>query len=423
MKVTGALFASFAACGCLSAGLWLGSWITADAAEATAPAVIDVSEYPNLQAAFDALPESGGLIRLPPGKFEVTRPLLLSRGDTRMEGAGAATHLINRNEQGQPALIIRHHNRPAQRGRIWRVQLANFRISGNPKSGDGVLAEGVNEIYIHGLSVDHNGGHGISLIDCYEDPRVADSILTYNGKAGLNLIQNHDIVVNGNQFEENQDGVRSIDSYNLCMNGNNLDDHLRHGVVIENTCCSVVAGNMIEEGKGTGIVVDRDSYGITLGSNVIVSNYGGGVDLRDGWGVSVSSNTFSLMPRPALVIRSGSGRITVTGNNFSNSYIGGRSRRKENFTMPPPRTSSYATGILLEGAEDVAISGNVFAGLIREAVKTQGDCRRIALAGNVTSDLGRMRSEQLPAFDLRGARELLVGHNLFEKGFEPKPAQ
>ena len=56
----------------------------------------------------------------------------------------------------------------------------------------------------------------------------------------------HDIVVNANQFEENNDGLRCVDSFNLTCNGNNFDDHLRHGVVIENTYGSVVSGNMIQ---------------------------------------------------------------------------------------------------------------------------------------------------------------------------------
>jgi hypothetical protein len=415
-----ALLLSVAACGCAAAVWWARPL---QSPEKSGPAEIDASKYASLQAAFDALPEGGGIVRLPPGEFEVRRPLVMTRGDTRIQGAGPATHLINRNEQGQPALIIRHSNRPQQRGRIWRVELSGFRVSGNPKSGDGILADGVNEIYIHDLWVDHNGSHGVSLTDCYEDPRISNSILTYNGKAGLSILESHDIVVSANQFEENQDGVRSIDSYNLCMTGNNLDDHLRHGVVIERTCCSVVSGNMIEEGKGIGIVVDRDSYALTIGSNVLISNFGGGVDLRDAWGVAVSANTLSLMPQPALRVGSGSGRIAVTGNNFSNSFTGEGSRRKESFEMPPRGTSSYATGILLEGASDVAITGNLFAGLVEEAVKTKDGCRRIALAGNVSADLGRRRSGKLPAFDLSGADEVVEGHNVFESGFEPSRAR
>ena len=116
-------------------------------------------------------------------------------------------------------------------------------------------------MFIHGLSIDHHGGNGIRLVDCYEDARVSDSILTYNRQAGLAIEAGHDIVVNANHFEENQDAVRCTDSFNLCMNGNNLDDHLGNGVIIENTYGSVLSGNMIEECQGIGIILDRDCYG------------------------------------------------------------------------------------------------------------------------------------------------------------------
>jgi len=371
---------------------------------AVSPTIVDVAKYPNLQAAFDAVPETGGLVKLPPGDFELLTPLICTRENTRIEGAGAATHLINRNEEGQPALIIRPEEYPRdRRSRIWRVQLADFRISGNPKSGDGVRAEGVNEIYIHGLSIDHNGGHGINLIDCYEDPRIADSIITYNGKAGLNILRGHDIVVNGNQFEENQDAVRCIDSFNLCMNGNNLDDHLRHGVVIENTYGSVLSGNMIEECRGTAVVLDRDCYGTTISANLIAHESGGGVDLRDAWGCAVSGNTFTIVAQRALVIGPKSGRITVTGNNFSNAHIGGKAKREDR-----------ATGILLTGTSDIAISGNVFTGLAEQAIKSEGDCRRIVAMGNVMSDFSRSAPGKHPAMDVTAA-DSIISHNVVEE--------
>ena len=65
------------------------------------------------------------------------------------------------------------------------------------------------------------------------------------------------------------------------MTGNNLDDHLRHGVVIENTYGSIVSGNMIEECNGTAIILDRDCYGITVAANTIAHHLGGGVHLLD----------------------------------------------------------------------------------------------------------------------------------------------
>ncbi len=398
-----------------AAGPFVSVGVDALAAEPQKPAgVIFAAEYPNIQAAFDAVPETGGVVMLPPGEFKLTEPVVLSRSNTRVVGSGAATCLLNCNTEGKPAMIIRPTTKEGEKiEKLWRVQLADFRICGDPeavnnksttpKSGDGLLAEHVNEIFIHGLSVDHNGGHGINLVHCLEDPRVADSLMTYNAAAGLNIIGGHDIVVNANQFEENQDAVRCIDSYNLCMNGNNLDDHLGDGVVIENTYGSVLSGNMIEECAGIAVTMDRDCYGNTVSANVIAHNVGGGVDLRDAWGCAVSANTFTMMADKAVVVGPASGRITITGNNFSNSYIGGKVKRDD-----------PATGVFLIGASDVVISGNIFSGMVGGAISAQGECRRILATSNIIIDLNRHSEQKLPAIDLGKAEETVTANNIIE---------
>lgn len=386
--------------------------------------VIDAAKFPNLQAAFDAVPVSGGLVKLPPGNFKLDSPLVLSRGNTRVEGAGAATCLINHNEDGQPALVVRPPNLDKDpRARLWRVQLANFRIQGDPnavdakstepKSGDGLLAQNINEIYIHGLSVDHNGQHGIHLEHCLEDARVSDSILTYNTQAGLNIVGGHDIVVNANQFEENGDALRCLDGFNLCMNGNNLDDHRQNGVVIENTYGSVLSGNMIEECQGTAVILDRDCYGITISANVFADNFGGAVDLRDAWGCAVSANTFTIDVIFALAVRPTSGRITVTGNNFSDSFIGQKGKRKG--------TPNLATGVILEGTSDIVVSGNLFSGLDQHAIKADADCRRLSVTGNIVMEVHQGSPKRLPPIDLGGAQESVCDGNIVkERDFATK---
>jgi hypothetical protein len=239
----------------------------------------------------------------------------------------------------------------------------------------------VNEIFVHGLTVGYHGQDGIRLDHCYEDPRVCDSLITYNKQTGLSLLGCHDIVVCGNQFEENQDALACLDGFNLCMSGNNLDDHLRHGVVIENTYGSVVSGNMIEECKGTGIILDRDCYGITLSANVIAHEFTAGIDLRDAHGCAVTGNSFPIVHDRALVIGPASDRIAVTGNAFSDTSIGeGNTRR--------PIEQDPAGGIVLAGTSDVAISGNLFSGLKTSALTLEGSpSRRVLFSNNVLSQV------------------------------------
>lgn len=360
-----------------------GNAVSQNAGLPGARPAIDASRFASLQAALDALPKQGGVVKLPPGTFEITEPLILSTEDVLLEGSGTATHIVNKNTSGKPALVIQaadYEKNP--KSRLWRIKLANFRISGNENSGHGIVARGVNEIFIEGVTVSYHGGHGILLDHCYEDPRVCDSLITYNKQTGLELLGCHDIVVASNQFEENLDALRCLDGFNLCMTGNCLDDHLRHGVVIENTYGSVVSGNMIEECKDTAVILDRDCYGVTLSANVIAHNFGGGIDLRDAHGCAVSANTFTIVPKNALRIGPAAGRITVTGNNFSDSYIGeGKERRRKN--------DQAASGIVLEGTSDVTITGNIFSGLNTKAVQHTGKqpSRRVTLSGNVITEV------------------------------------
>ncbi|MBN2272282.1 MAG: right-handed parallel beta-helix repeat-containing protein [Sedimentisphaerales bacterium] len=346
-----------------------------------AAAVIEAAQYPTIQAAIDALPEAGGVVRIPPGTFEIAEPLIIGKSDVTIKGCGTAAHIKNVNTEGKSALILEHpgggENRNAE---LWRIRLANLRITGNEKSGHGIEARRINEIFIESVTVSYHGGDGIRLYYCYEDPRICDSLITYNKATGLNLIACHDIVVASNQFEENKDALRCIDGFNLCMTGNNLDDHLGDGVVIENTYGSVVSGNMIEECAGTAIVLDRDCYGIALSANVIAHNSVGGIDLRDAHGCTVAANAFTIMGKDALTVGPGSGRITVTGNNFSDSYIGEERTKRAADDLA-------AGGMVLDGTKDVTVVGNLFAGLRPKAVSVKGKpSEAVLFSGNILTD-------------------------------------
>ena len=359
------------------------------------PVAIDASKFPSLQAALNALPESGGVVNLPPGTVELTEPLLVTTGDTRIQGAGASTRLVNKNEDGKPALLIKPANLDKDpKARLWRVQVNDLRISGNPKSGDGIHAEKIQEISCTACRSTTTAATASISHDCYEDPRIADCIITYNAATGVKLVNCHDIVVNANHFEENQDALRCMDSFNLCMNGNNLDDHLRHGVIIENTYGSVLSGNMIEECNGTAIILDRDCYGITLSANVIAHHLQGGIDLKDAWGCTISANTFTIAHQFSVRVGKDSGRLTISANNFCNTHIGGKNKRPAE--SKTPMGIDEGTGILLQETADITISGNNFGGLSTAAVRTEGKCQRLIISGNIVTDCGRKLAKGKP---------------------------
>src|SRR5690606_31689425 len=128
-----------------------GQPAASDAKAALPGAMIEIhaQQYPSLQAAIDAVPEGGGLVRIPPGRFEIDQPLVIAKDDVRIEGAGGATHIVNVNEQGQPAIKIGHPDvENNSRARLWRIQIGNLRLTGNEKSGHGIHANRINEIFL-----------------------------------------------------------------------------------------------------------------------------------------------------------------------------------------------------------------------------------------------------------------------------------
>ncbi len=391
------------------------SVVMVNAQTALPVATVDAAKHPSLQAALDAVPEGGGLVTIPPGNYVITEPLRVKTGETRIVGGGAATHIINKNENGEPAFILRPAKLDEEpKVRLWRVQMADLRVSGNEKSGDGVFAEGVQEIYFEGVAIDHHGGHGIHMVNCTEDPRVADCILTYNKKSGIEIHGGHDIVVNANHFEENQDALRCHDAFNLCMNGNNIDDHLGNGVIIENTYGSVLSGNMIEECNGTAIILDRDCYGITLSANVIAHHLEGGIDLRDACGCTLSANTFTLCHQFSLRVSKESERNTVTGNTFSNTYIGG-GKDKRPAEGKLPMQIDEGTGVQIEeGVNGLILNGNTFSGLSTAAVWSKGAVKNVMVNSNLCLDCGRKLAKKSAWLDFAQKGGVMLKDNLDE---------
>ncbi|HSG72027.1 MAG TPA: hypothetical protein VLA12_16535, partial [Planctomycetaceae bacterium] len=110
-------------------------------------------------------------------------------------------------------------------------------------------------------------------------------------------------------------------------------------------------------------------------------------------GCAISANTFTILAADALRIGPGSGRITVTGNNFANSYLGAGEVKRAS-------TDLLASGVTLEGTQDVVFSGNVFASVRPKAIELKGEDSRRVLWGNnllidADSDHKRLKESHL----------------------------
>ena len=83
---------------------------------------IEATNYPSLQAAIDALPAAGGVVRLPAGTFEIREPLRISQEDVLIEGSGTATHIKNVNDRRAAGDRDRQSQAKTDaRATLWRV--------------------------------------------------------------------------------------------------------------------------------------------------------------------------------------------------------------------------------------------------------------------------------------------------------------
>ncbi len=361
--------------------LWSRSHNEEKSVQAKETFIIKADDFKTLQAAIDALPQTGGLLELSARTYEISTPLIVRTGDVLIRGKGTASHIKNINTNGKPALILgsgkQHLKRKGKQESLWRIQLSDFRITGNEKSGHGIQADFINEIYVDGLTVSYHGGHGLLLNFCYEDARVNDALFTYNKKAGIFAEGCHDTIISATHFEENFDAVIFIDGFNLTATGNNIDDHLHHGIIVKNSMGNTISSNMIEECEGIGILLEENTYATTIGSNIFTSDKKGGVVLHDVHGSTITGNTFTIQPVNAVAIDAKCRAITITGNTFANRNVG-------ETEFKGLLIDNVASGIVLENTMLHTITGNTFSNLNRKAIELVGEpSQRILFSNNM----------------------------------------
>ena len=168
-----------------------------------------------------------------------------------------------------------------------------------------------------------------------------------------------------------------MDGFNLTFTGNNIDDHLRHGVVVENSMGNTVSANMIEQCEGIGLLLKRDTYATAVGANIFTANKEGGVVMNDVHGTSITGNTFKNMAKRAVYADNKCRAITISGNTFADRSVGeGEIKGKPD--------DNEASGIVLESASALNISGNTFYNLSTTALTIEGKpARQVVFSGNL----------------------------------------
>ena len=363
-------------------------------------AQINAAEVGGLQQALDALPESGGTVFLPAGRYVVSKTIekQLAEGQHLfLVGEGRATVLVNENEDGADLLRI-----AGVLGEWWpdlKITIRDITFLGNHASGDALVVDHPNDTLVDACFFCGHGGKAVYLKTKGTNVTVRDCWMR-DCKHAVRAENIHHLTLHGNQTRSMKDGLEQEVQVFLdrnCREVRVVNNHIAYGhheaIILDGTAQHVVIGNTIE-GFPVGILArndkERDCRDMTVGSNYI--HYGCGIRLEGQCnGFVISDNIITDCQDGAVVIDSadGTGAHAITGNVIRKSVYEGQG------------------GIALADSVGCSVTGNVFEEVARSPAITAGPGggRHVIASNNVTKSEG----EQIVVTDAPGC---LVSGNL-----------
>ncbi len=327
---------------------------------------INVAEVGDLQAALDLLPETGGTVYLPGGRYEIGHPVEKALQENQhlfIVGDGRGTVVVNTNTAGEDLLRI-----TGVVGSWWpdlKITIRDLTLVGNYDSGDALVIEYPNDTMIDGCFFSGHGGQAVALKTQGTNVTIRDCWMR-DCKRGVRAENIHHLTLHGNQTRSRKDGQVQDEHVFLTWNCREIrivNNHFAYGhneaIILEGTAQHVIANNTIEgfqvalEARGIGAEQPRDRCrDITISANYINSPIG--VRLRgECQGFVITGNDFINNTVAAVQVANGNGggQHNITGNVIRKSVYS-----KVSFVNEPAPDQG---GIWLEEAEGCVVTGNL----------------------------------------------------------------
>jgi hypothetical protein len=199
-----------------------------------------------IQSALDALPATGGEVVLPPGRFEIGKPIVLQRDFQTLRGSGGATILHLADNANCPVIIMGEPlNNPTHV--IRHLKVAGFFIDGNRSHQQRELWREQGE----GSEIRNNGITALSLEDC-----VVENVTTARCRSGglvTSMGVRRLVVNNFESFDNEFDGLACYLTEDSTFAGLNLHDNPGAGISLDLAFNHNVIRNAYLTGNDLGI--------------------------------------------------------------------------------------------------------------------------------------------------------------------------
>lgn len=320
---------------------------------------INVVDAGGLQAALDALPETGGTVYVPAGTYtfaETVEKRLAEGQHLFLVGEGRASVLVNENRSGADLLRI-----TGAVGQWWpdlRITIRDLSFMGNHDSGDALVVDHPNDTMVDACFFQGHGGRAVYFKTQGTNVTCRDCWMR-DCRVGVRAENIHHLTLHGNQTRSLGDGQVQGEHLFLdrnCREVRVASNHFAYGhseaIILDGTAHHAIVGNTIE-GFPIGILArpdrERDCRDMTIASNYFC--HGASIRLQGQCnGFVISSNIVRNAHVGFVVVdqADGSGAHSITGNVIRQSVWRGEA------------DETPTGGIVLADSRGCTVTGNVF---------------------------------------------------------------
>jgi len=230
------------------------------------------NDHVEIQAAIDALPATGGEVKLLDGTYNIEVSLVQDSYQT-LRGCGRNTILTTTTADLD--IITATGGAGTEKVGILIADLCVDGTAGGVVNDMGINWNYVNYSIIENVWCLNNGENGIFCGVCNFN-KVKDNTLAGSGASGLYLSQSDNNIVKGNICQKNSSqGIRASDSHNNIITDNNCQENIWGGLYLSQSDNNIVKGNICSKNSTQGIYLDSSNNNSVRGNTCSINSQSG----------------------------------------------------------------------------------------------------------------------------------------------------
>jgi parallel beta-helix repeat protein len=330
-----------------------------------------VNDHVEIQAALDALPASGGEVKLLDGTYNIEVALVLDSYQT-LQGQGRSTILTTTTIDLD--IITATGGAGTEKVGIVITDLCIDGNAGGVANDDGILWTYVDNSKVLHCWILDNGEHGINLINCDNNIIIdndlegsANGVLSTTSTRNLiaiNYIKNHGVGISLASTSDSNDII-----------GNVIIATTVSAIKLNSCDSNTISANTVVSNTGKGIYLTLGSLANTIVGNNCFGNTGIAIQVEDSSNDNTITGNSCVNSSLDGIFVTGSLRNTINGNTVKGNGYGIEVTSSADYTSVTGNICANNTniGLSLSDVDHCTVSGNTFIGNEQSGIYIYGD--------------------------------------------------